>query len=670
MFAILLMTMVYIIDLPSMTAAENQIPSLTLESNPKNFNVVQEVPDNFIPFNGQATVKLERITQLNDYGILLMNDSYHLWNNQSDSTQFNYLNMSYPSELFEDASQYTFTGGQYNLSGISSNQADIAYQMFPNPNSDITDVRVFFPDSNSGFSDVSKNDELRLYISFAFDQRISVRRDNKDQRFTYNETLTPLLNFNAQFESEIRVPNVAGLKNETIEFILPNNQNFSYNSNYTTSSLELNIASVTLSDLNPIVGPLNEITDVNQLLPRVIFEYSSTRPLATVLENIRTVRIVSWGSLLITEQFLFQVQGAENIGTEGLYGLEKIQLTLPLNTSDFSGFDSVGNLTISDTSSSTHTTLDVNFRNQLKGDATYQFTISYRMPVEDYLTIDDDRLTLELPVASGFTWTIQEQTQRIILPEGSSIILPLNETLVEITDIPGNNAHMISFGTQDEQVFGNIVQRQVLTIKGQHLFEYHNGKITIVYRSSSFALLQIPLTIAIFLFILGALYIGIHRVRFEVSPTQAVEREIPVALLEAFVTTYDDKTAIEERLKRLNERLRRKRITRTSFQQENRVLDRELRRSETKVNTLKGQLRDESRRYRDMIEELEISETEKVSIINSGEELKGRRRKGQLSKDAFTRVQKEYQRRMQRTVNQIDKILVEMREEIELGSRT
>jgi len=133
-FAILLMTMVYIIDLPSMTAAENQIPSFTLESNPKNFNVVQEVPDNFIPFNGQATVKLERITQLNDYGILLMNDSYHLWNNQSDSTQFNYLNMSYPSELFEEASQYTFTGGQYNLSGISSNQADIAYQMFPNPN--------------------------------------------------------------------------------------------------------------------------------------------------------------------------------------------------------------------------------------------------------------------------------------------------------------------------------------------------------------------------------------------------------------------------------------------------------------------------------------------------------------------------------------------------------
>jgi len=65
-----------------------------------------------------------------------------------------------------------------------------------------------------------------------------------------------------------------------------------------------------------------------------------------------------------------------------------------------------------------------------------------------------------------------------------------------------------------------------------------------------------------------------------------------------------------------------------------------------------------------------VEVTEKVSIINSGEELKGRRRKGQLSKDAFARVQKEYQRRMQRTVNQIDKILVEMREEIELGSRT
>ena len=129
-FVILLMTTVYIIDLPSMTTAENQIPSLTLESYPKKINAVQEVPDNFIPFNSQATVILERVAQLNDYGILLMNDSYHLWNNQSDSTRFNYLNMSYPSDLFEEASQYTFTGGQYNISGISSNKADIAFLKF------------------------------------------------------------------------------------------------------------------------------------------------------------------------------------------------------------------------------------------------------------------------------------------------------------------------------------------------------------------------------------------------------------------------------------------------------------------------------------------------------------------------------------------------------------
>jgi SMC interacting uncharacterized protein involved in chromosome segregation len=154
-----------------------------------------------------------------------------------------------------------------------------------------------------------------------------------------------------------------------------------------------------------------------------------------------------------------------------------------------------------------------------------------------------------------------------------------------------------------------------------------------------------------------------------VTPTREVEQEIPTALLQDFVTTYDDKTALEERLRQLDERMRRRRITRTVFQREKRVLDRELRQTETKVKTFKEKLREESRRYRDMIEELEVSETGKVSVLNSVEELSDRRRKGRISKEVFERLQNEYARQLQRTANQIDRILVELREEIELGAR-
>jgi len=208
-----------------------------------------------------------------------------------------------------------------------------------------------------------------------------------------------------------------------------------------------------------------------------------------------------------------------------------------------------------------------------------------------------------------------------------------------------------------------------MTLTAQNLFEYHYGNFIIVYRSSSLALLQIPLLISALLFILGFVYIGMHQIRIRVTPTRAIEREIPIKLLEDFVTVYNDKTALEERLRRLDERFRRKRITRTAFQHEKRVLDRELRQTENRVSTLKAQLRAEGRRYKDMIEELEINETEKVSILSSEEELTERRRKGLISKEVFARLQREYTRRLQRIANRTDRILVEMREEIVLGSR-
>ncbi|MFQ6125313.1 MAG: hypothetical protein ACE5R6_12030 [Candidatus Heimdallarchaeota archaeon] len=690
-FVILLLTIISILESSSKTIAENQthsnIQSPIISST--ILGTAQETPETLFPFNGNATVELKRLIKINDYGIILMNDSFIIMNNLTGSALFNTLNITYPSEYFNPQTLFTFAGGRFNLSSAEQNVTDISYQMMPPRTNGFTDLRIFFPSVESGFLNVTKNDELKFYVMYAFDDRMTVQRKDNDQYFTFNWTLTPVMPFNATFEEEIKIPSLGTLKNETIAFNFPFsavNQTMKYGINYTTTSTSLKIANVSLIDLIPLVGT-NSITFANitytnetygnltatDIIPWVHFEYTSIRPLATCLETERTVRIVPWGYLLVTERQFIQVNGAELTGTP-VRGLEKVKLIIPQNASQLTGYDAMGNLTLDVTESGNFSSVEFTFRNVLRGTSSYEFYFSYRLPLEEHITIDDTTgfLTLELPVVSGFNWTIRELTEHIILPEGGTFHPDYfqNTSIFEINGTSDKQVYLTRSGEiQEETGFGRLIQRQKMTLTAQNLFEYHYGSITVVYRSPSFALLQIPLFISAFLFILGFVYIGMHQIRIRVTPTRAIEREIPIKILEDFVTVYNDKTALDERLRRIDERFRRKRITRTAYQHEKRVLDRELRQTEKRVSTLKSQLRAEGRRYRDMIEELEVNETEKVTILSSVEELTDRRRKGRISKEVFARLQREYTRRLQRTANRIDRILVEMREEIVLGSR-
>ena len=681
------MTTVFFLEPPKNAVTENQTQLIVKlpTTRPQINGAAQEIPDTFFPFNGNASVTLKRSVEISDFGIVLVNDSFHIMNNLTGSALFNTLNVTFASELFDPQTLFTFAGGQFNISSSDQNVTDISYQMMPPRNNGLTDIRIFFPSVDSGFLNVSKNDELQFYVMFAFDERIEVRSENTEQIFTFNWTLTPVVPFNATFEEEIKIPSLGSLNNETVVFNLPKeNQTLVFNKNYTTTSISLKIANVSLADLVPFSGT-NNITYANNtyanvtygnltaidIIPRVQFEYSSIRPMATCLETERTVRIVPWGSLLITERLLFQVNGAEIIGTP-IRGLEKVKLTIPQNTSQMVGYDALGNLTLDEsTTKGNYSSVEITFRNILRGTSSYEFYFSYKLPLEEHITVDEDEglLTVELPVANGFNWTIRELTEQIILPEGGTFILPENTSTFAIEGTSDKQVHLTLSEIGEESGFGRLVKREKMTLTAQNLFEYHYGKFTFVYRTNPIALLQIPLTISALLFILGFVYIGMHRIRIVVTPARAPEREIPIKLLEAFVVAFNDKTALEERLRRLDERLRRRRITRTTFQHEKRVLDRELRETENKVNTLKTQLRNEGRRYRDRIDELEVNETEKATILTSVTELADRRRKGRISKEVFERLQREYKRRIQRTANQIDKILVEFREDIVLGSR-
>jgi len=143
----------------------------------------------------------------------------------------------------------------------------------------------------------------------------------------------------------------------------------------------------------------------------------------------------------------------------------------------------------------------------------------------------------------------------------------------------------------------------------------------------------------------------------------------PRKLLEAFVTTYKDKIRLEEQWRRLDKRLQQRNITKTTFHNEKQDLDRELSQVEDKVKILRAQLRDKGKYYRDFVDELEINEIQKVTILISMDELTNRYIEEQMSKESFEKIQREYDIKFQIITNHIEKILAGLQETIVLESR-
>lgn len=143
----------------------------------------------------------------------------------------------------------------------------------------------------------------------------------------------------------------------------------------------------------------------------------------------------------------------------------------------------------------------------------------------------------------------------------------------------------------------------------------------------------------------------------------------PRKLLGAFVTAYKDKIRLEEQWRRLDERLQQGSITQTIFHNEKQELDRELSQVEDKVKILRAQLRDEGKYYSDFVDELEINEIEKATLLISMDELTNQYIKEQMSKESLEKLQREYEIKFQSITNHIEKILADLQEKIVLEPR-
>ena len=148
------------------------------------------------------------------------------------------------------------------------------------------------------------------------------------------------------------------------------------------------------------------------------------------------------------------------------------------------------------------------------------------------------------------------------------------------------------------------------------------------------------------------------------GPGAAGPRELPAQLITRFVDLYDEKSSMRLESDKMDEDLGRGSTNRYDYKQRRRSLDRRMAEVDKALTPVKDELAGVSTRYSDMTKRLERAEAELQVIKNTSGDLRNQYRSGKISKDLYESLSTDLVRRKDKAAQNIDTIIINLREEI------
>jgi chromosome segregation ATPase len=143
-----------------------------------------------------------------------------------------------------------------------------------------------------------------------------------------------------------------------------------------------------------------------------------------------------------------------------------------------------------------------------------------------------------------------------------------------------------------------------------------------------------------------------------------VAAELHTEDIKSFLDAYEDKTKIISELESLEARVQRGRIPRRRYKVQRKTLETRLNILSKNIAELKMKLRAAGGQYADWMRQLEIAEAEINEVGVNIKGIEARHRRGELSLEAYRKLQADYQQRKEKAETTINGILLRLREEI------
>ncbi|MFW9780013.1 MAG: hypothetical protein ACFFE8_14260 [Candidatus Heimdallarchaeota archaeon] len=395
------------------------------------------------------------------------------------------------------------------------------------------------------------------------------------------------------------------------------------------------------------------------------FDYSQQVYTSIEFSSLTTKVIVSeWGWTTTVHDIVIRnigIQSGSILKTAlGSSTFPYIDFNVPETAHKIGFRDNYGNISIA--SASTTTTgkkiVQINPRVEIEKGEIYYLQMSYRERTSDIASdLGNGRIQLHLPLTIANNWTISQFEFNLLLPFGSTFNL---EDMVNSTQ-KQTLRHVLASSTVSEREFLGLFNRV-----GIHLMYQELTPLSIRYVDFIAGLAPVypfyqPLSIFLFLLILGIAYILVRNISFGIKPRRVLLEEIPLDLIRNFVKNYEEKTAVRAQILRLDNRRKTKKISAREYEKTRALLNNRMEQADRSIVSVSRKLAGESRRYRVAMRTIEVAEASREDILLNIDSLERKKTQGRIGKEAYAKLKLSYDKQLQSANNEIDKVLIELR---------
>ncbi|MFX1575957.1 MAG: hypothetical protein ACFFCF_02170 [Promethearchaeota archaeon] len=370
-------------------------------------------------------------------------------------------------------------------------------------------------------------------------------------------------------------------------------------------------------------------------------------PLMTYIELKRVFSIDAWGYLFAHEIHSLRVNSQNPLFSTTGKRWQNITLQLPIGSEFLRVYDQVANLSsqIGRLANSTHHgTIYVSFQYHLEEEDTYTFYLEYRIPLDYHQLVLQNGQFLDFNLYSEYPFRIERQITEFLLPPGCWLQgVPLGA----VTSIAPSGQYLISF----------LATNVTSISKGEANLYYVYPVLPALFR---------PLLFFVVVGIVCLGYVAVRRIPFFHGEEEIalVVAEIDPAILSEFCALYGEKIALLLQTERLEQGMLQGKISKPRYRKERKNFERKLRSLERELEGRSQPLIEAGGKYESSIRQLEILEAERVSAIEALHALEQRYRQKRITASVYQKLQKDLQKRRDKAVGRMDRILLTLREEL------
>lgn len=291
----------------------------------------------------------------------------------------------------------------------------------------------------------------------------------------------------------------------------------------------------------------------------------------------------------------------------------------------------------------------VTFESPVETNKSFGFSVGYILPGNYTVQRDTNSYLFNISMFQHLNYYVAQASVSFIMPEGARMV-SLEDTLV-------GDAFSLS----------RDVYQETATIAKGSVISLDSFNAEILYNYNPLWLSFRPTMWVWALAIVGCIVaVAWRRPKAAVArlPASAVVVKIGAEYLKSFVESYEEKMKIVLELDSLEARVSKGRIPRRRYKVLRKTLETRLGTLDRDLAESKDRLRAAGGKYSDLMRQLEISEAEINEAETNVKSIEARHAGGELSLEAYRKLQSDYQRRKEGAETTIKGILLRLREEI------